>query len=208
MNIDKKIELEQNLKIALNEENFIKANDILKILSVNFPKNYSYRINLAATYRKIGNPIESFNEYKEAEKLNNKDYILYFNLGNLLKDDFNNKNEAIISYLECLKLNPGYIDCWSNLGIVYLEIDKFDLAIKVCDKILSINPNHYEGNYMKGFSLLSMNSAKNGKIFIEKALQIEYNIGALRALAEINHMLGNKNEAVKLSAESEGAFVL
>ena len=60
---------------------------------------------------------------------------------------------------------------------------------------------------MKGFSLLSMNSAKNAKIFIEKALQIDYNIGALRALAEINHMLGNKNEAVKLSAESEGAFV-
>jgi tetratricopeptide (TPR) repeat protein len=207
MNIETSNKLSHEANLALQNKDYPEANRILKVLTEKFPENYNFKLNLAATFRELGQPNEAFFYYKEAEKLNNKDYVLYFNLANLLAEDLNHPDESAIYYLESLKLNPDYINAWQNLSLLYVNNDKFDLAIKVCDKILSINSDHFDGNYVKGFSLLSLGSPSNAKIFIEKALSIEYNTGVLRALAEINHMLGNKNEAVKQSAESEGAFV-
>jgi len=207
MNIEISNKLSDEASLALLNKDYPEANRILKILTKRFPENYNFKRNLATTFREIGQPNKAFFYYKEAEKLNNKDYILYFNLANLLAEDLNQTNQSILYYLESLKLNPDHIDTWQNLSLLYVNTEKFDLAIKVCDKILSINSDHFDGNYIKGFSLLSLGFPGNAKIFIEKALSIEYNLGVVRALAEINHMLGNKNEAVKQSAESEGAFV-
>lgn len=164
-------------------------------------------MNLGLTFRKLGYPDKAFKAYKDAEKLNNKDYLLFYNLGNLLKDDLGNKNQAIKYYLDSLSLNRENIDCWNNLAMTYTDIEKFDLAIKVCERILSLDPNHYYGNYLMGFSLLSLLYPNKAKVFMEKAIEIEYNINALKALSAINHMLGNKDEAVKDEAKSDGAFI-
>jgi len=195
------------LEIAFRDSNFLKANEILKVLCKNFPNNYNYTMNLGLSFRKLGQPNKAFKAYKDAKKLNNKDYLLFYNLGNLLKDDLGKKDQAIKYYLDSLKLNSENIDCWKNLALTYTEIQKFDLVIKVCERILSLDPNHFDGNYLMGFSFLSLMSPKKAKVFVEKAIEIEYNIGALRTLSAINHMLGNKNEAVRYAAKSEGAFI-
>jgi tetratricopeptide (TPR) repeat protein len=197
----------EKLNLALRDKDYSKANSYLKTLSEKFPKNYSYKINLATTYRTLDQPNNALFYFREAEKLNNKDYILYFNLGNLLVEDLDEPNEGIKCYLESLKLNPNSIDCWHNLSMLYVKIGKFDMAIEVCDKILSMSPQNFNGNYLKGFSILSMGFPKKAKLFIERALEIKNDAGALNALSRINLQLGNTNEGVRQGAESEGAFV-
>ena len=206
MKNEEKISLKE-LEIALGDDNFLKANEILKVLCKNFPKNYIYTMNLGLTFRKIGEPDKAYKAYKDAEKLNNKDYLLFYSLGNLLKDDLGKKNQAIKYYLNSLKLNSEDIDCWKNLALTYAELDKFDLAIKVCEKILSLDPNHFDGNYIMGYSLVNLMSPRKAKVFVEKAIEIEYDVSVLRTLSAIHHMLGNKNEAVMYAAKSEGAFI-
>ena len=197
----------EELNLALKNNDSTKAISYLKTLSEEFPKDYSYKLNLAITYRKLGQPNDALFYYREAEKLNNKDYRLYFNLGNLFAEDLDNPDEGIKYFLESLKLNPVGIDCCYNLSMLYIKIEKFDLAIKFCDKLLSISPQSFNGNYLKGFSLSSMGFHKKAKIFIERALRIKNEVGALSVLSRINHELGNTNEAVRQSTESDGAFV-
>ena len=121
MNIETSNKLSHEDNLALQNKDYPEANRILKVLTEKFPENYNFKLNLAATFRELGQPNEAFFYYKEAEKLNNKDYVLYFNLANLLAEDLNHPDESAIYYLESLKLNPDYINAWQNLSLLYVN---------------------------------------------------------------------------------------
>ncbi|MEC9392235.1 MAG: hypothetical protein VYE11_01810 [Pseudomonadota bacterium] len=197
----------KQLNSALNEQNYMLANSILKELCNISPNTYQYQLNLAATYRKINEPQKSYKTYEIAKKLNNKDPILYFNLANLLHEDLNRIDESIENFLISLSLNPNEIECWKNLSILYMRTDQYDLAIKASDKILSMDALHFDGNAIKGYCLMSLGHIVKAKPFIEKALEIQYDERVMKCLSAINHSLGKVNEGIIQGIKSDGAFV-
>jgi tetratricopeptide (TPR) repeat protein len=74
--------------------------------------------------------------------------------------------DAIVSYLELLKINSGRADIWYNLGIAYQSIAKPDEALNAYTKAFEINPREQSDAIF--FGALILEDKKN----ITKAMEL------------------------------------
>jgi len=76
--------------------------------------------------------------------------------------------EAMKTYLDALKMNPGNKDLLFNLGRLYLMRDDYANAINQLTEVLKLNPEDFEVNYNVGLSYL-----KIGERLDKRAREIE-----------------------------------
>ncbi len=79
------------------------------------------------------------------------DYLTLM-LGNALKTL--NFHELTIQYVKpILEKNPNYRDAWIVTGNAYLELKKFEIAEKMLEKAISLDPTHPISPYLLGITL-------------------------------------------------------
>jgi len=93
------------------------------------PENASAHVNLGTIYYNKKSFKLSEHHYRAAIYADNKYYLAYFDLANVL-DDTDRVDEAIMAYLTALKLNPTHADSHYNLALAYEHISKPQKALR------------------------------------------------------------------------------
>ena len=70
----------------------------------------------------------------------------HFNLGNILLNIGNN-HEAAAYYIQTLRLAPSLKEAYNNLGTILVADGKFDEAIILFQKAISLNTNFLEAKH-------------------------------------------------------------
>lgn len=55
-------------------------------------------------------------------------------------------DQAIVNYVEVVKLDPKAVDDWKKLGSLYVRNDQIDEAINAYETVTNLNPNDQEAN--------------------------------------------------------------
>lgn len=71
-------------------------------------------------------------------------------LGNAWFEYDKNYDSTLIAYKSLLRLNPNHNQVYTNLEIIFKNLDSADYKIKVYQDLFSINPNRFEVNYTLG----------------------------------------------------------
>ena len=71
-------------------------------------------------------------------------------LGNAWYEYDKNYDSTLIAYKTLLRLNPNHNQVYTNLDIIFKNLDSADYKIKVYEELYSINPNRFEVNYNLG----------------------------------------------------------
>jgi len=72
----------------------------------------------------------------------------------IMYDEMGKRDEAMKTYQDALKMNPGNKDLLFNLGRLYLLRDDYPNAIKQLMEVLKTNPDDFYVNYSVGHSYL------------------------------------------------------
>lgn len=127
--------------IAVTENNHevvaLRAEELSQSSSEKYKKSAQIFKDIYITY-------ESFRD-------GSPDYLILM-LGNALKTlKF---HELTIIYLKpILEKNPNYRDAWIVVGNSYLELKKFEIAEKMLEKAVSLDPSHPISPYLLGITL-------------------------------------------------------
>jgi len=92
-------------------------------------------------------------------------------LGYLL-DTNERYKEAIKHYREVVRLNPGAVNGWYNLGRIYREQEMFPEAIGAFGKALQLQPDHGDAHLGLGVTFLDAEDIENSTRHLSKAREI------------------------------------
>lgn len=121
----------------------------------------------------------------------------YFEMGLafLTKKDFLN---AETNLKNALALAPDRPSILINLSAVYIELRSWDKAKALCEHLLKIEPNYFEGHLNLGICLAKDNQKEKALDHLKKALQLEPNSATIWAnTGNIQQELGLLTEAMQ-----------
>eukprot|EP00501_MAST-03F_sp_TOSAG23-6_P000998 GSMAST32.ASY1.ANO1.1038.1 assembled CDS len=98
-------------------------------------------VNLGNVLRKRKDFKNSMLAYDGALQIDPNNGFVHNNKGTLLRD-LGFIQEAEFSFLQAVKLNPKFINAYVNLGSLYIDMKRFNCAIKFCRKAILLDPNH------------------------------------------------------------------
>lgn len=136
-------------KQASVEKDEAKKKTLLSEATDMFQKSVDEKKNFASGYYYLslmqdqnGDLDKALESAKNAYVLNRQDINILFNLGSLLQKKGGDENitDAEASYLQILKVAPNDINTHLNLGLLYENQKKKDLAIEQYQKVLDVLP--------------------------------------------------------------------
>ncbi len=176
-------ELEKALKIGKDIPWLLNNIGNLYLSAGLFDKAFQYYKNaietspgLAEGYNNIANIYFNKAEYEEAveyykKAINiNPDATRYYNLGLTyltLKDYVSSED----SFIKALEYDPGYVNAYNDLGLVYYRTDKPEKAVGVFEKGLKIDSENTNIIYNIALALEKINKVK-AKEYWKKYLQL------------------------------------
>ncbi|MFN8005527.1 MAG: tetratricopeptide repeat protein [Terriglobia bacterium] len=128
-------------------------------------------MDLISAYEKAGQPAKSMTLLK-GEAFSTKDPDLLFHLGTLClhqRDD----ECAIQSFLMTLKLKPDCIECYSNLGAVFVLVGKFPEAIVTFSKFKESRPEFSGTYFYLGLAYDKLGDVPNAMANYQKFLELD-----------------------------------
>lgn len=141
--------------------------------------------------------------YSQITKITEKDrdFELWYLLANISQDKGSNSN-AVFFLQKSIKLNPEFDKAHYNLGNIYLEEKRYNLAINEYKQAIKIKKDFAYYYYNMGCAYIGLKDYKYAKNAIEKAIKLKsdeadfyYN------LAFANRNLNNEKE-MKTALES------
>ena len=124
-----------NLKEYFKAANIFKELISNKIISDSIFNNYG----IALKNLKEFNTAKYY--FKESIKLNDRNFLTHFNLGNL-NLEIGKEKEAEILFLKCLNIQKDYFPAIANLSKLYLKYYNLDKCLKLLKNSLKIFPNN------------------------------------------------------------------
>jgi tetratricopeptide (TPR) repeat protein len=113
-------------------------------------------------------------------EVTSNNWLCNYNLGTAL-DKKGRTDDAIIHYLEALRIAPDYAEAHINLGIALDKKGRIDDAIKHYLEALRISPDYAEGHNNLGIDLARKGNFDMAVKHFQKALQINPNFSYARA---------------------------
>jgi tetratricopeptide (TPR) repeat protein len=128
-----------------------------------------------AAYNNLGmatkNPVEEFNCYVKALRLNPNYVDAHNNLGVVLYQS-GKVEEAIAHFREALRLYPGNAFAHNNLGGALSNLGKNDEALVHLDQAIQINPNYAEAYSNLGMALMRQGRMAEATKCFETSLRL------------------------------------
>jgi Flp pilus assembly protein TadD len=87
-----------------------------------------------------------------------------------------NYDQAIASYTEALRINPGYAAAYNNRGIAYRKKGQNDRAITDFTKLLEVDPRDSYGYYYRGYSYFQNGQIERARADLEQAAKLDQNL--------------------------------
>lgn len=134
--------------------------------------------NLPEQQQLAGNPavslenVQRINELEAVVKRDSSNLNTVLELAHLLNDS-GMKDRSVPYYLMYLRANPGNADVQVDLGVVYYEMQQFDMAKARMRKGLAINPRHQIANFNMGIVNLGSGNIDSAKVWWNKAVTID-----------------------------------
>jgi tetratricopeptide (TPR) repeat protein len=158
----------------------IKLKEAIK-LNPDFMEAYT---QLANIYIVNGNYEKGIENYKIAIKIDENDYLSYYNLGVIYYKIGKNDKEAITYFTKALEINPYHTSSLYNIGVIFSEkyLD-YNNSIKYFDRALETNPDFSKALANKCHALMLLKDFDLALQNCNKALEIdpnEYNIYKIR----------------------------
>ena len=132
--------LEEDIKLILDDFYKKNYNSALKSLLPIIKKNPEYLFGLkilGSIYLQMGRLFDAHRVNKKVTELSPKDPEGHYNLAINLKA-MNNITGSIKAYNNAIILKSNYVEAYNNLGLIFLEIEKFKEAKSYFIKTLSL----------------------------------------------------------------------
>jgi len=161
--------------------------------------------NLGRVAAASGSIQEAVREYQAALELDESFPEAHNGYGILLHISFGRLEEAIQHYKRALEIRPSYSEAKTNLGVVYLDLGKYDEAIKLFDQALNdmLYPEPYIAHGNRGWALFKKGDVSGGIESIHMAITInpKFCLG-YRLLGQIHDEQGR----TELACDNYGRF--
>ena len=149
----------------------IEALDIARVYADLDPQ---YNIILGMAARKVPGKEEIAKKaYFRAIILDPYRGDIYYNLGNLVREDYPKIAER--SYLLSLELDHAAYLTWHNLGLALNDQDRHEEALKAFRQGIIIEPMHGDGWCNAGLALFGMENFQKAILFFRYTLEIDKN---------------------------------
>ncbi|MGE5430854.1 MAG: double zinc ribbon domain-containing protein [Syntrophomonadaceae bacterium] len=116
--------------------------------------------------------VQRINELESAVNRDSTNLTTVLELAHLLNDS-GLKERSVPYYQMYLRANPKNADVQVDLGVVYYEMQQFDMAKARMRKGLALNPRHQIANFNMGIVNLGAGSIDSAKIWWNKAVTID-----------------------------------
>ena len=177
----------------LNDYN--KVITTLKRILVKTPQDLEIRVRLAGLLEKQGRPKEAVEQYIVILPRLSKDEktVAMKSIGYLLFQA-GQKEKALYWYLKAAKYDRKDPNLYYNIGSIYEELKRHELAENYLRLALDLKKDDIEGRLSVGQSLLKKGKVKEARRYVEEILKIDPNhLEALTLLATIVEKEGDKN---------------
>ena len=133
-------------------ESYRKQLSDLAKKSESSPTDPSAHKNYAVALYATGDLAKAKDQYQSAIKYDDKNAVLYNNLGNVNRD-LGRYDDAINAYGKAIGLNPKGLNSYVNLGNMYdFSLGKPDLAVELYKNALKANPKNVDLEIQLGIS--------------------------------------------------------
>ena len=167
--------------------------------------------------RSVNVPVDFVSEVKKGDtSMNNKED---FSSEKIIAQAFKfhaegNIHEAAKYYQICIDQNHKDPRVFSNLGVIFKQIGKFDRAMALYKKGVSLYPSDPDLNSNLGNLLCDMGEIKEAKAYIMKAIKLKPNLAVAhsnlgRVLNELNELREAElsfRRAIKINPDFAGAY--
>ncbi|MDY6865113.1 MAG: tetratricopeptide repeat protein, partial [Halobacteriota archaeon] len=128
------------------------------------------------------------------KKIEGKTAEEWYDLGENEKDLI----KEVEYYLKCVELDPKNAIAWYNIGLGFYILQRYEEAIRCCDKALEIDPEDANALYIKGLTLYNLGRNEEAIRCCDKALEIDPSyINAKKGKKTVEEKLKGKNSSKK-----------
>jgi tetratricopeptide (TPR) repeat protein len=120
------------------------------------PDDVIITYKLAQSYEKAGQLDQAAETYYKLAELSPKDARIYFNTVINMYNAAKMPEKAAEAANKMIELNPNDPDALFNLGLMLVQMEKYEEAIEVFDKVIALTPEMEYAHLNKGFSLYSL----------------------------------------------------
>lgn len=133
-------------RVLYKTQGIFAAQEYLKNRIAGFPLEPAYRITLAEIYFEDQKYREAEISAKEALEFNDNSKQAFMILGKTLK--IRNEKQAALNYfLDAFSVDPSDVEPLFEAGQLYIDIQKYDEAIKQFERVLKLNSKYPEIYY-------------------------------------------------------------
>ena len=128
----------------------------------------------------------------------NMNNFVFLNIFAIILFQLKEFEDAQKKWKQSIKVNPEYLDAYSNLINAYLNLEKYDEALIYIDNATKIAPKNYELYHKKGNIFLKKNKFEEALKNFEKALEIKFDhVPSLRSKVIVLKKINKPIDALK-----------
>ncbi len=200
-NLEKLLSDAQDL---INNDDFVKARELLKQLIEQDKKNIDAYKNLGLCEVNLDNPPGAIEAFSSAVELDKTDATSLFYLAGCYNRT-GEKELAVEKFEQVLKLRPDYLDVYKNLAMIYIEFGQIDDAIQILNKAkdnpaISLDHSLY---YILATSYMLKKDYQNAIKNLEFALEINpFHLPIMNSLSSCYMNVGDYKKALEILKEA------
>ena len=210
--------MEKSLETIVNElytyyqnQNYIEAENLAKVSTVQFPENiFAWRV-LGLVLKKNGKISESLFANQKSVKLDPNNMETHYNLGNTLRE-LGKLEEAQESYKQAISIKSDYVDAYNNLGITLHELGKLEDAQESYKQAISIKSDYVDAYNNLGITLHELGKLEEAANNFIRAIQLrpdlsKSHLNLIKLLAIYDPKKKISNDIMKINKEIKNNYL-